>query len=454
MRELRPARAILYIFGWLWGPFAVAVVLPRMGLRPPGWVMSVNAWLLASSPLEFLHELARARGVAIARRCGRADVLLQLAFGLACLTGAILQLRSAYRGRVGGESRNADRGSSCSHVDPGRRSATTRSSGESGSPGGRKDSMRWFGLLINLMLAMMIAYPTYYYAGPALAELRHRGYLAGPTGPERPEFNIFVRFFFTAAAVARRTRPGSISTSSCDTSRSRGVFRRDLRRRRRGRGDRGRAWQGDLGQPAGDPASALDILGRRLWPRSGSRGRPRGGDRPLGPGPRGRGHPSPRLRPLPDVARRDDVVPHRLGNPLRDRGIRPGTGCEPRHDRTVLIRLGRLAFLAAREVQLGALRRGFSSVIWLSQLSYRDARNAIHLAAYPHLHWIGLDTGEGVSRRSSPACRDPRPGLGGLVCWRIPWPISIVWSAGPGEERLAGWSTLGSDGLSERAMRP
>ena len=41
-----------------------------------------------------------------------------------------------------------------------------------------------------------------YYARPALVELWHRGYLAGPTGPERPEFNIFVRFFFTSGSNA------------------------------------------------------------------------------------------------------------------------------------------------------------------------------------------------------------------------------------------------------------
>ena len=64
------ARAILYVMGRLWGPFAVAIVLPRLGLRPPGLGVVGECVAPGVEPSEFLHELARARSVAIARRCG------------------------------------------------------------------------------------------------------------------------------------------------------------------------------------------------------------------------------------------------------------------------------------------------------------------------------------------------------------------------------------------------
>ena len=34
-------------------------------------------------------------------------------------------------------------------------------------------------------------------------------------------------------------------------------------------------------------------------------------------------------------------------------------------------------------------------VAWLSLVSYRDVRNALHFPVYPALRWIHLDTGEG-----------------------------------------------------------
>ena len=135
------ARAILYIFGWLWGPFAVAVVLPRLGLRPPGWVSVSECVAPGVEPSEFLHELARARSVAIARRCGRADVRAATGLrpGLLGRGDPPVAVRLSRSGR----RRVAERGPPVRLLrsgDPGRRSATTRSSGESGSPGGRRDS--------------------------------------------------------------------------------------------------------------------------------------------------------------------------------------------------------------------------------------------------------------------------------------------------------------------------
>ena len=83
---------------------------------------------------------------------------------------------------------------------------------------------------------------------------------------------------------------------------------------------------------------------------------------------------------------------------------------------------GGLPFLVPAKFSSVLLGAGSSPfVIWLAQLSYRDVRNAIHHAAYPHLHWIAIDTGEGASRVLL-ACLIGilAPALGGLVCWRYP----------------------------------
>ena len=52
-------------------------------------------------------------------------------------------------------------------------------------------------------------------------------------------------------------------------------------------------------------------------------------------------------------------------------------------------------------------------VLWLTQFSYRDLRNLFFYAVFPHLDWIGIQTGEGAFQvgllcllGSSCHCRD------------------------------------------------
>ena len=44
-------------------------------------------------------------------------------------------------------------------------------------------------------IAAAIVYPTWFFGKPALLEVWNHGYASGPTSGERPEFNLFVRFF-------------------------------------------------------------------------------------------------------------------------------------------------------------------------------------------------------------------------------------------------------------------
>ena len=58
-------------------------------------------------------------------------------------------------------------------------------------------------------------------------------------------------------------------------------------------------------------------------------------------------------------------------------------------------------------------------VLWLAEFSYRDLRNALQYPAYPHLHWIGIETGEGPLRVAATCLIGiVAPVLGGFSVWR------------------------------------
>ena len=83
---------------WLIGPFVVAMVLPRFGIRLPGFLLTVNYWVMASSPL----GLAMKIGGGVTPSAGLVDAVawmcgLQVAGGILLVVGAIARLRSAYR---------------------------------------------------------------------------------------------------------------------------------------------------------------------------------------------------------------------------------------------------------------------------------------------------------------------------------------------------------------------
>ena len=90
--------SMLCIMAWLMVPFFVAFILPRFGIRLPGFVLTVNAWLLASGPLGLLLKI----GGGISASSGLIDAVarmsgLQVIGGVLFLVWAIVRLRSAYR---------------------------------------------------------------------------------------------------------------------------------------------------------------------------------------------------------------------------------------------------------------------------------------------------------------------------------------------------------------------
>jgi ABC-type Na+ efflux pump permease subunit len=191
------ARALLLIVAWLWLPFAVAFILPRFGLHLPVWVMTANAWLLASSPLGLLLKwpgMVASRGFvdAIAWMCG-----LQVVGGLICLVGAIAQLRSAYRAQVSHEAR----GIVGRFFFPPWRFRPRPAVGDdpilwreryTGRPRGLA---RLIDVVVQLIIGVAIVYPTGFFGWRALKEVWTHGYASGLAAAERPEFNLVMRFF-------------------------------------------------------------------------------------------------------------------------------------------------------------------------------------------------------------------------------------------------------------------
>ena len=97
--------SVLWTFAWLIGPFFVSTVFPRFGIRLPGFLLTVNAWVMASSPL----GLAMKIGGGVTPSAGLVDAVawmcgLQIAGGILLVIGAIARLRSAYRRQVSGDS--------------------------------------------------------------------------------------------------------------------------------------------------------------------------------------------------------------------------------------------------------------------------------------------------------------------------------------------------------------
>ncbi len=195
------ALAFLSFIAWFFGPFFVTYVFPRLGIRLPDWLRAANAWVLASSPASLLMKLpslVAGKGLidSVAWMCG-----VQTVGAAICLIGAIVQLRSAYLAQASGEARVA-----LGHLirtswrlrprppvgdDPifWRERYTNRARGLA----------RLFDLLVYFGIAAAIAYPTWFFGNPALVEVWNHGYTSGLTSGERPEFNLFVRFFPNAA---------------------------------------------------------------------------------------------------------------------------------------------------------------------------------------------------------------------------------------------------------------
>lgn len=419
------ARAFLCSVAWFSGPFFATFLLPRLGVRLPDWLRAANAWLLASSPASLLMKLpslVAGKGLidSVAWMCG-----LQALGAALCLIAAIVLLRPVHRAAASGEAAGALRQLVRTSWrlrprppvgdDPifWRERYTNRSRGLA----------RLLDVLVNLGILVAIAYPTWFFGKPALLEVWNHGYASGLTSDERPEFNLFVRFFpisGTGLAVDQsridfnvflRLITVFVSLFVGATAAALGVDGIAAERSRE-------TWNSLITTPL----SARDILWAKMLATSW------------------------RLRWILGTM----VVLWTLG--LIAGAIHPlgfvlsllilfswmwfmvawGMLCAVKAKASALATHPSIGFAylligtAALPIFLPAgmcsvlLGSGSSPLLlWLAEFSYRDLRNALHYSAYPHLHWIGIETGEGPLRVAT-ACLIGivAPVLGGLSAWR------------------------------------
>jgi len=189
---------LLAILAWAIGPFSLAHVLPRSGVRLPEWIAAANSWLVSGSPINLAFHLATGVNsyAQLSAVVGRMIALQSL--GAVLLTiGAIARLRSAHRALASRNQGAPDAQERCPVWRFWRRPPvgdnpilwremyTSRGSG----------LMKAVGVLVNLCLMAALAAATYYFAKPAVVEVWRYGYRSGMTTSERPEFNLFVRMF-------------------------------------------------------------------------------------------------------------------------------------------------------------------------------------------------------------------------------------------------------------------
>ena len=103
--------SVLTTTAWLMGPFFMSMTLPRFGIHLPAGVATINAWLIASSPINVAVNLAMGVGaspglVYLVSWMGQ----LQMIAGTILLIGSVLRLRSSFRAQKSVEVRNAEPG--------------------------------------------------------------------------------------------------------------------------------------------------------------------------------------------------------------------------------------------------------------------------------------------------------------------------------------------------------
>lgn len=203
VRTARAASGVWWI-AWLSGPFFVAVIFPIIGLRLPRFVLTANAWVLTSSPIDLFMKIcvgATPSGgllYAVAWMSG-----LQIAGGALLVIWAITRLRSAYRVNVSGDSQSV----AARLTRPGWRWRP--------KPPVGNDPIFWremhtartgllgkaLGLVIYSGIYGILIYFTVYFARPALTEVWRNGYASGITSAERPEWNLMIRYFMSGVDV-------------------------------------------------------------------------------------------------------------------------------------------------------------------------------------------------------------------------------------------------------------
>jgi ABC-type transport system involved in multi-copper enzyme maturation permease subunit len=192
---------LLWIAIWLILPVisGMTPLLSRIGLRPPGFVREIIAWLLASNPFTLLPMLIGGppRPAAIyytlGWMCG-----VQLIGAAILILGAIARLRPAFRANVSGD----DGGALARRLSRPAWRFRPR-------PPMADDPILWremhtgrggligqlIGQLIGLCALGVLGYTTFFFARRAFVELWHHGYTAVASTAERPELNLVLRFF-------------------------------------------------------------------------------------------------------------------------------------------------------------------------------------------------------------------------------------------------------------------
>ncbi|MFI5461163.1 MAG: ABC transporter permease [Isosphaerales bacterium] len=421
------AAFLLGTLAWVIGPFSMSVFLPRFGILLPEWVRAANRWLVLSSPIIVPYYLALglnswAKLSVIAGRM----IALQLLGAVFLTIGAIARLRSAHRTFASGDQhfrgRQAPRPVPWFRRRPPvgddpilwREKYTTRGN----------SVLKSLGVLVNLGLVAALACATYFFARPAVVEVWRHGYGSGVTSNARPEFNLFVRMFVPGGAVNQPPDLGRtefnlflryvtssitllltliIAESAAETI--------SVERRKE-------TWNSLLATPMSARAIVRSAVLATVW-------RVRQPIAVLGVLwtiglLAGAIHPLGYLLAILNLAVSVGLFTvWGVRASVRARGQAAAAGQSLNLPFLCLLFLALPFLLSARfnSVLLGAGSNAF--VGWLSLVSYRDVRAALHYAAYPPLEWVGIGTGEGPLWAFA-ACvlGIVAPAVGGWWAWR------------------------------------
>ena len=190
------AAAVSWLGLWLIGPFCLANALPRLGIRLPSVLASINSWALHSGPLSLLQSIK----AGATPTSGLIDAIVrmgerQLAAGTVLIVWSIVGLRSAYRRNVSGDYRSL----AARLARPGWRWRPKRPVGDDPifwreSQTSREAFLtKLVGFFVYLGLFGGLAYYTFFFAWPAVVEIWRHGYRSGITGVQHPEWNLVIR---------------------------------------------------------------------------------------------------------------------------------------------------------------------------------------------------------------------------------------------------------------------
>jgi hypothetical protein len=351
---------------------------------------------------------------------------LQVAAGSLLLIGAIARLRSAYRVNLGGDgfALGARRSRPFWRFRP--------------RPAVSDDPILWremytarsgivawlFGLLVFLSIYAFLAYGTFFFARRAFVELWKNGYTAGLTTAERPEFNLVIRFFFTdplASAAPDLARVDFNLFLRCATFPLvfiLALLAAAVAAEVIGAERTKETWNSLIATPL----TPRDILGSKLlaclwrlrwllvtllvlW----TIGFLAGAIHPLGF----------LLSLLAAAAWTSLLLVLGLLVSVRAQDLAAATN---RSVGLLMLSIlsGLLPFLLPARMSSVLWGAGSTPfVTWLSLVSYRDVRAALHYSAYPYLAWAGIHTGEGmIAVLATCLLGILAPALGALWCWR------------------------------------